>query len=413
MNYQPRELKLTFVHAPLEVRHALQLLICWQPAIKLLHLFPQLGINLRLLSKLEEHVAKQTGSSVASCQQNVDKLVSDSLLICGLLDHFLNEKVPLALSTTGLLLLVEFLSETESLINELFNIFVADANGSLALFVLPESIQKSVSCSHRAVILSVVESLAKEGILIFSLALLAKHAERIRRVVEQEFSGSIDGETEEEFLKIHCRSVLRNVLEHELEVALKDLDVRNLIPCKVWSQHMSAVGPALAVCVENSMAQEGCHGLLTIAKTVVLELQTQDGLDVLWLARHNPWRVNDTVVVCFAQSFKSFCVLFQDDVIFAVVLEHFHDVQAQDGVFVILGSAWLAPICFDEAPAGKVEVNACVEKVRKEGASDDDEDRRLSHVGEVEQILQRMGGAKKRLAVVVSWTKVASICFIL
>jgi UDP-N-acetylenolpyruvoylglucosamine reductase len=55
-------------------------------------------------------------------------------------------------------------------------------------------------------------------------------------VVEEKLGCSIDRQAEEELLQIDSRAIFWDMFEHKLEVALKSLDVGDLIPGEVGSQ---------------------------------------------------------------------------------------------------------------------------------------------------------------------------------
>lgn len=112
---------------------------------------------------------------------------------------------------------------------------MADVDGLLALIVLPESIEYTITGADRNVLLREVERLAKDEVLVVAV-ILANHAERVGRVVEEKLGCSIDRQAEEELLQIDSRAIFWDMFEHKLEVALKSLDVGDLIPGEVGSQ---------------------------------------------------------------------------------------------------------------------------------------------------------------------------------
>ena len=376
--------KLTFIQTPLEVLQTPQLLVSWRPALELGHFCPQLRINSRLLRKLEEHVAEQAGRRVSSRQQDVDKFLSDSLLVLGLFRNLLNEEVFLALARPGLLLFVQLLPETQRIIHILVNVRMADADSVIALFVFPEAVEDTIAHAHRTVFLGEIEGFAEDAVFV-GCVLLSKHAKRVGRVVEEELGGRVNGEGEEELLQIHRRPISRDMLEHELEMPLKRFQVRHLVFCKIRTQQIPAVSPTLAIGNKDSMTQQRRHGVRAVAQTVVFEFQTQNRLDVFRLDGDNPWCCDDAVVVRVAESLKPGLVLLQDDVVFAVVVDHLQHVEAKDGVFVVLCGAGLAPVFLHEAPPSIVESNACVEDVGEESAGDGNKKRRVCHGVQVEK----------------------------
>jgi len=79
-------------------------------------------------------------------------------------------------------------------------------------------------------------------------------------VVEEKLGCGIDRQAEEELLQIDSRAILWDMFEHKLEVALKSLDVGDLIPGEVGSQQVTAISPSLAIRVEDTMAQKRSEG---------------------------------------------------------------------------------------------------------------------------------------------------------
>jgi hypothetical protein len=179
-------------------------------------------------------------------------------------------------------------------------------------------------------------------------------------VVEQELCCGIDCQAEKELLQIDSRTILLDVLEHKLKVALESFNVGDLIPSEVGPQQVTAVSPSLTICIENTVAQERSEGSLSVPETVVLELQTQYRLDVFRLARGNKRHGYESVVESVAESLEALSIFFQQDMVLAVIRHDLHVIDSKDGVFVELRRAWLATVLFLEALARKVECNSGV-----------------------------------------------------
>jgi UDP-N-acetylenolpyruvoylglucosamine reductase len=79
-------------------------------------------------------------------------------------------------------------------------------------------------------------------------------------VIEEELRCGIDRQAEEELLQIDSRAIFWDMFEHKLEVALKSLDVGDLIPGEVGSQQVTAISPSLAIRVEDTMTQKRSEG---------------------------------------------------------------------------------------------------------------------------------------------------------
>ena len=106
-------------------------------------------------------------------------------------------------------------------------------------------------------------------------------------MVEEKLGGSVDRQHEEQLLQVNSRAILRNVFEHEFEVALEGFEISNLVSSKIGSQEMTAICPALAISVEDAMTHQRRHCCRSDTETVILELQAQYCLNVLRLARGN------------------------------------------------------------------------------------------------------------------------------
>lgn len=106
-------------------------------------------------------------------------------------------------------------------------------------------------------------------------------------MVEKKLGGSVDRQHEEKLLQINSRAILRDVFEHEFEMALEGLEVSNLVPGEIGSQEMTAICPAFAISVEDAMTHQRRHCRRSNTETVILELQAQYCLDVLRLTSGN------------------------------------------------------------------------------------------------------------------------------
>ena len=246
--------RLTFVETPLEVLQVPQLCISRCASLQGCHFVPKLRIDGRLLCDLEKHVAEQTGCRVASSKQDVDELFPDPRLVCSLLCHLVDEVVLLILASSRTFLRFQLLSKLERMVDKLFNIRMARLDGSFALGVLPETIKDSVPEAGGNIVLCIVECFAEKGVFVVRLV-LAEGAECVGGVIEKELGGRVHGQAEEQLLQINSGPISWNVLQHELEVALKGLEVSNLVSGKVGAQEMTAVSPSLSVGVEDAVAE--------------------------------------------------------------------------------------------------------------------------------------------------------------
>lgn len=198
-------------------------------------------------------------------------------------------------------------------------------------------------------------------------------------MIEQEFGCGVDGEEEEQLLEIDGRAVAWDVFEHELEVALESLEICHLFSRKVRTKQMSAVSPALSVCVENAIAQKRRKGSRAITQAVVFELQTEDRLHIFGLAGRNDWHSDHSGMESSAESLKTFLVLLQDDMTLGVLVHCFEYIQAKNWVLVEPCFAGFTTILVDDALSREVQCNPGVEEVGKESARSDEDDWRVRH----------------------------------
>jgi hypothetical protein len=112
-------------------------------------------------------------------------------------------------------------------------------------------------------------------------------------------------------LQIDSRAILWDVFEHKLEVALEGVDVSDLIPGEVGPQEVTAVSPSLTIRIEDAMAQKRSECSLSVSEAKVLELQTQDRLDVFRLTCYNERLGDDPVMVSVTKPLETLSVLLQ------------------------------------------------------------------------------------------------------
>jgi hypothetical protein len=124
------------------------------------------------------------------------------------------------------------------------------------------------------------------------------------------------------------------VLEHELDVSFKGLDIRNLISRKVRSQQMTAVSPSLAICVEDAMAEQRLKSCLSVLHAEVFELQAQYRLDILRLARRNNGERDHPRPKRVSIFQEPLLVFLQTDAFLAIRHHQLYEIQSQEWIFV-------------------------------------------------------------------------------
>lgn len=124
------------------------------------------------------------------------------------------------------------------------------------------------------------------------------------------------------------------MLKHELEMTFEGLQISNLVPHKIRSQKVAAIGPTFAISVEDAMTQQRPECLCPIAEAVVFEFQTQNSLDVLWLTSSNDRLNGLSGVERVAQALESLLVLVQHDVLLEVIAHSTHHIDTQYGILV-------------------------------------------------------------------------------
>lgn len=231
--------------------------------------------------------------------------------------------------------------EPDSIVDELVDVCVADADGFFALDVLSEAVERSETEASDNVILRVVEHFAEDDVLV-RLVFVTDHAQSVGRMVEEELGSCVDSKHKEELLEVNRGAVLWDVLEHELEVALECFEISDLITGKIRSQEVTAVRPAFTIVVEDTVAQERREALRSVAKAVVLELQAENRLHVLRLAGGNDWLNGHPGVEGVAEALESLFVLLEQDVLLAVGAHYAHHIDTQDWVLVKDLCAWPA-----------------------------------------------------------------------
>jgi hypothetical protein len=91
---------------------------------------------------------------------------------------------------------------------------------------------------------------------IFVVCFVFAHTQRVCRVIEEELGRGVDRQLEEQGLQIDRRAISGNLLEHELEVTIEGLQVRNLIARKVGPEKVPAILPLLTITVEDAVAEQ-------------------------------------------------------------------------------------------------------------------------------------------------------------
>ena len=83
----------------------------------------------------------------------------------------------------------------------------------------------------------------------------SSRSQAVRRFAEENFSGGIYGQPKEQVLQVHCRSISWNGLDQVIDMNLEGLEIRNLSPCEIWSQHLARMLPLTAIRRKNAYTQ--------------------------------------------------------------------------------------------------------------------------------------------------------------
>lgn len=178
-------------------------------------------------------------------------------------------------------------------------------------------------------------------------------------MVEQEFSRRVDGQLKEQVLEIDCATVRRDLLEHELEMALKGLQITDLVAGEVGPEEMSRVCPLLSIAVEDTVAEERRKCMVPVSEAVVLELESEDSLDVLRLACCDPGLVKHPGQESIgAQTLEAGLVAGEHFTCFLVAYVFLQHVPSQDGILVVTFGTRFTSMLLDELSPVEVQLDA-------------------------------------------------------
>ena len=192
--------------------------------------------------------------------------------------------------------------------------------------------------------------------------------EGVCALAEKESGRTVDGEAEEQVLKLSSGAVTGNGSYEMIDVHIETVKVPDLSAVEAGTQHLSGVLPLAAVGDEAARTKEGDDSIDAIAaERPVLEISRKNVLDVYWVAGDDALRAENNVSESvISHLIKLIYKELKGTVFVKGSLEFEKAVDGEDRELVALLVDRLATMFVDDRPAPSASSELCVNIVDNE-----------------------------------------------